>query len=117
MIACSVIADDEASFHRAAPSLHRQARPGAIERLDLAPFIARQNDGTVRRIDIEADDVAQLGNEQGAKINMLLPTIPIRDDSLQRGSLAGIQCNLGSFVHSPGSHDRIRRGILKRIEM
>ena len=45
------------------PLLHRQARLGAVARLNLALLIYRQNDGMVRRIDIEADDVAQLGDE------------------------------------------------------
>ena len=45
------------------PLLHRQHRLGAIERLNLALLINRQNDGVVRRIDIEADDVTQLGDE------------------------------------------------------
>ena len=40
--------------------LHRQARLSSVERLDLALLVNRQNDGVVRRIDIKADDVAQL---------------------------------------------------------
>jgi len=36
---------------------------------------------------------------------------------LQLGSVGGAQFDLGSFVHSPDSHDRVRRRILKRIEM
>ena len=43
--------------------LHRQARLGAVERLDLALLVDRQHDGMGRRIDIEADDVAQLVDE------------------------------------------------------
>src|ERR1044072_392650 len=43
--------------------LHRQARLSSVERLDLALLVNRQNDGVVRRIDIKADDVAQLGDE------------------------------------------------------
>jgi hypothetical protein len=46
-----------------APLLHWQARLGAVERLDLALLIDRQDDGVVRRIDIEPDDVAQFGDE------------------------------------------------------
>jgi hypothetical protein len=40
--------------------LHRQAGLGAVERLDLALFIDREDDGMGGRIDIETDDVAQL---------------------------------------------------------
>ena len=38
--------------------LHRQAGLGAVERLDLALLVDREDDGVGGRIDIEADDVA-----------------------------------------------------------
>jgi hypothetical protein len=44
-------------------ALHRQAGLGAVERLDLALHIDRQNNGVVWRTDIEPDDIAQLGDE------------------------------------------------------
>ena len=43
------------------PLLHRQTRLGSVERLDLALLVDRQHDGVRRRIDIEADNLAQLG--------------------------------------------------------
>ena len=43
--------------------LHRQAGLGAVERLDLALFIDREDDGMGGRIDIETDDVAQLAHK------------------------------------------------------
>ena len=43
--------------------LHRQAGLGAVERLDLALLVDAEHDGVRRRIDIEPDDVAQLGDE------------------------------------------------------
>src|SRR4029078_9758626 len=43
--------------------LHWQARLSAVERLDLALFIDREDDGMGGRIDIETDDVAQLVDE------------------------------------------------------
>src|SRR5258708_3934924 len=47
--------------HRSgAARLHRQPRLAAIARLDLALLIDRENDRMGGRIDIEADDVAQL---------------------------------------------------------
>ena len=50
--------------HRAgAALLHRQAGLGAVERLDLALLVDRQHDRMRRRIDVEADDVLQLGGE------------------------------------------------------
>ena len=214
------------------PLLHRQHRLGAIERLNLALLINRQNDGVVRRIDIEADDVTQLGDElrvigqlelthpvglqpvgppdalhradadpdcsghgragpmgcvrrrssqgqgchaldnlgcqrrdsrgprlvapqpgnaRGAKPllpapdhgfglsgsphdfggavavrcqqddlcppDMLLRTVSVGYNRFQLDSLGSAQFDLGSCVHSRDSHDRVRRGIRKRIEM
>src|SRR6202051_2137928 len=50
--------------HGSEPALlQRQAWPGAIEGLDLALLVDRQHDGVGRRIDIEPDNVAQLGDE------------------------------------------------------
>ena len=50
--------------HGAEPALlHRQARLGAIESLDLALLVERKHDGVGRRIDIEPDHVAQLVDE------------------------------------------------------
>ena len=43
--------------------LHRQARLGAVERLDLALLIDREHDGMGGRIDVEADDVLELVGE------------------------------------------------------
>jgi dihydroxyacetone kinase len=50
--------------HRpAAALLHRQSRLGAVERLDLRLLVDRQNQGVLRRIDIKADDIVQLGGK------------------------------------------------------
>ena len=50
--------------HRSgAALLHRQAGLSAVERLDLALLTDREDDGMEGRIDIEADDVAQLVDE------------------------------------------------------
>ena len=52
--------------HCAATSLlHGQPGLGAVERLDLALFVDRQDDGMGGWVDIETDDVAQLGGELG----------------------------------------------------
>src|SRR6266508_3144128 len=47
---------------------------------------------------------------------MTVLAVPVGDNCLQRGSVGGAQFDLGSFVHSPDSHDRVYRGIRKRIE-
>ena len=43
--------------------LQRQARLGTIEGLNLALLVDRQHNGVGRRVNIEPDDVAQLGDE------------------------------------------------------
>lgn len=50
--------------HRpAAAFLHRQSRLGAVQGLDLALFIDRQHQGLVGRIEVETDDLLDLGDE------------------------------------------------------
>src|ERR1022692_891536 len=55
--------------------LHRQAGLSAIERLDLALLIDREDHGMGGRVDIEADDVAQLAHKLrvGRKLELLHP--------------------------------------------
>ena len=60
--------------HRARASrLHRQPGLGAVERLDLALLVNRQDNGVRRWIDIKADDVPQLGNELRVTRQLELP--------------------------------------------
>src|SRR6266478_825489 len=47
------------------PGSHREQRLGAIERLDLRFLIDAEHQRVVRRVEIEADDVAHLVNKQG----------------------------------------------------
>jgi len=47
----------------AAALLHRQPRLGAVKGLDLALFIDRQHQGLVGRIEVEADNLLDLGDE------------------------------------------------------
>jgi len=50
--------------HGPGPTLHQgQARPGAVQGLDLGPLIDTEDHGVGGRIDIQADDVADLGGE------------------------------------------------------
>ena len=47
--------------HRSGPPfLHRQARLGAIQRLDLTLFVNREHQRLVRRIQVEANDIPHL---------------------------------------------------------
>ena len=45
------------------PGLHRQDRLGAVQRLDLRLLVDAQHDGPLGRVQIQADDVADLGDE------------------------------------------------------
>ena len=47
----------------AAALFHRQPRLGAVKGLDLALFIHRQHQGLVGGIEVEADDILDLGDE------------------------------------------------------
>ena len=50
--------------HRAGPAgLHRQARLRPLQRLDLALFVDTEDQGLLRRIHIESDDVGELLQE------------------------------------------------------
>ena len=57
--------------------LHRQAALGAIERLDLALFIYREDDGMGGRIDIETNDIAQLAHKLrvGKQLELFHPVL------------------------------------------
>ena len=44
---------------------HRQHRLGAVERLDLGFLVDTEHDGVVGRVEIEADDIAHLLDEEG----------------------------------------------------
>ena len=47
----------------ASPFLQRQAWLGSVECLDLTFLVHGQHDGMLRRIDVEADDIAHFGGE------------------------------------------------------
>jgi hypothetical protein len=61
----------------AASGLDRQTRLAAVESLDLAFLVEREHDGVGRRIDIEADDVDELGGKAGIA-RVLEATQPMR---------------------------------------
>ena len=66
--------------HRSGAALfHRQPGLGAVERLDLALFVDAEDDCVRRRIDIEADHVAQLADEFGVlgKLEMFAFLLPL----------------------------------------
>src|SRR6201989_3307437 len=73
-----------------APRLDRQARLSAVERLDLALFVDAEHHRVRRRVDIQPDDVTQLGDEFRVTRQFELP-YPMRleavraPDTLYRG--------------------------------
>lgn len=54
----------------ARPLLHRQGRLGPIEGLDLALLVDRKDDGAIRGIDIEADNILEPGCKGGSLENL-----------------------------------------------
>lgn len=69
--------------HRAQPALlHRQARLGAVERLDLRFLVDAEHHGMRRRIDIEPDDVVQLLGE-GRIVGKLEAPPPVRREAMR----------------------------------
>jgi hypothetical protein len=98
-----------------APLLHRQARLGAVERLDLALLIDRQHDGMGRRIDVEPDHIAQLVDEFGVGAELeLLNAMGLKPmgtpDAMHRADAdAGLLSHHGSGpVRGLGKADRSR---------
>lgn len=106
--------------------LQRPALLGAVERLDLQFLVDRQHDGMGRRLDVEADNFAQLGDDIPI-VGGLELTHPVRlqavcaPDALHRsdtdpdrlrhrrsGSVRGVRRRLGEvqlddpFGHLPG---------------
>jgi hypothetical protein len=61
--------------------LHRQPRLGAVQRLDLAFLIDRENDGVIGRVDVEADDLFELGHELGI-VGQLEPADQMRPQAM-----------------------------------
>src|SRR5215472_5752275 len=93
-----------------AGGLDRQTRLAAVEGLYLALLVEREHDGVGRRIDIEADDVDELGGKAGIS-RVLEGTQPMRlqfvrpPDALYRA-----QRDANGFGHRPaGPMDRLVR--------
>src|SRR6185436_3384385 len=93
-----------------APRLDRQARLSAVERLDLALFVDAGHHRVRRRVDIQPDDVTQLGDEFRVTRQFELP-YPMRleavraPDTLHRGDADLRQLAIAAAVQwvvSPG---------------
>jgi hypothetical protein len=89
--------------HRAGAAwLDRQTGLGAVERLDLALLVDREDDGMGGRIDIEADDVAQLVDEPwiGGELELLHA---VRLKAMQApDALDGAGADVDGFRHHGG---------------
>src|SRR5271156_444372 len=102
--------------HGSGPALlERQTRLGAIEGLDLALFIERQDDGVLGRIDIEPDHVAQFLREFGI-IGKLELARPVRPETMGTPyPMNGTDAQTSSFGHErAGPMASLPRGIAKR---
>jgi len=108
--------------HRAEPPLlHRQAGLGPVQCLDLALFVDRQHDGVGRRIEVVADDVAQLVDElriigelelapSVGRETMRLPAAPDRtgaDARLLRHYVGGPVGRLARRIGKRQCHDEL----------
>ena len=70
--------------HGAGPALlDRQSRLGPVQRLDLGLFVDREHQAVRRRIEIEADHVAQLGRERRVGGQLEAPH-PMRLEAVRR---------------------------------
>jgi hypothetical protein len=93
----------------------RLVAPQACDAFGSKPFLPAPNDGLgLAGLPHDLSRAVAVSGQQhnlGAP-DMLLRT-PIGNDRLQCRAIGGVQGNLGSFVHPPDSHDRVRGGILK----
>ena len=91
--------------------LHRQPRLGAVEGLDLALLVDREHDRVRRRVHVEADHVAQLGDELGI-LGQLEGPHPVRDEPVRLPDpLHRAQADPGRLRHGPSGP---ARGLARR---
>jgi len=96
----------------ATAGLQRQAGLGAIECLDLRFLVDAEHDRVRRRIDIEADDIPQLGHELGVARQLEL-TDPMGLQAVRPpDALHRADADAGRFRHHLG---RPMRGFARRI--
>ena len=88
--------------HPPSPTLlHRQARLGAIERLDLQLLVDRQHKAMGRRIERQSDNVAQLGGKSRILRQLETPD-PVRLQAVRRPDpLHRAQRHTASHRHCP----------------
>ena len=97
--------------HGAEPApLQRQPRLRAVERLDLALLVDREDDGVGRRIDIEADDIPELVGELRVVRQLEGPDAVRRELVGIEDALDRAQANIGR----PGEHPSCPVGRLVR---
>ena len=83
-------------------SLHRQARLGSVEGLDLRLFVDREDDGMGGRIDIQPDNITQFIDELRVFGELELPD-PVRLETMRApDALDGTCADAGCFRHQGG---------------
>ncbi len=108
--------------HRAgAAALHGRV----VERLDLALLVDRQHHRVGGRIDVEPDDLSDLGCEGGAQPlggdendpgtpDVLLRAVAVRDHGFKQGAVRGGHVDDKPWAHRPDSHAINATGIRSR---
>jgi hypothetical protein len=102
--------------HGAGPALlHRQARLGTVERLDLRLLVDREHNGMGRRIEVEPDDVPELGGK-GRVVRQLEAPYAVRLEAVRRPDpLHRAQGDAGGRRHRPaGPVRRLARQLAER---
>src|SRR5205809_5277431 len=90
----------------AAPGLDRQSRLGAVECLDLAFFVDRQHHRMRRRIEIEPDNVGELGGKAGIARSLERADTPALWPAL--GTHGAAARSDGAGARWPGASSRLK---------
>ena len=110
------VADVIVGHRSGAPALHRQTRLGSVECLDLALLVDREHQAVRRRVDVEADDIAQFGGKLGSRLSLKTRSRcgarPWACHSfctvLTASPIAAAIARLVQWVVSPGGGPRVR---------
>ena len=97
---------------------HRQHRLGAVERLDLGFLVDTQHDGVVGRVEIEADDIAHLLDEEGV-VGELEVALAVGLDGERLPALHGALGDaalLGHGAHAPMGGAIGRSGLERGVD-
>ena len=89
------------------PDPERQARLRALERLALGLLVAAEDDGVLRRVEVEADDVPELGREVRVLRDLERPREVRLDAVLVPDEAHGVLRDADGPGHRPGAVPRV----------